>query len=305
MKIKNTCYILLAFLSCAKNNKKENFNTDEIASSALYENLINQLPSFIDEGWVLMREPSGSFTGFGDSAKYTGIATIGQSCAQVLSAMNAYSKGIFENKGMLPRYKNTPNTSWGITSPDAEVGFLLGITIAYKKCPDTRDIIKNMYHYHLDYVTSHNFQLEPGLEDIASPGLVFVMSKIAEMMGVVNSLPVIEQNVFEMQATGSLLGTDLTKKYCNGPDLVALQIYILKKLGVEVNLNFICVVSKDLKLPHLDFYCGRNWQTFFKEYEPNKYLYMLELCPWKKNLNTLNYSHAGLDYIFMYNLIGE
>lgn len=265
---------------------------------------IRLLSEFVDKKGYLVSLRDEKPAHVGDALKYTGIALSVLDCDEGQPLLGAILDGIVEMDGLAPRYRPLPDSRYGKTSRDGEVGMLFGLASHWVRCPGSREGIRDTLALHHNYLVRNKFNIEPG--ELMGEALKFPYLEVMRLLGVSDDRR--SAGVWEAGLIATAKGIEWLKDPCYPVDLATLQIILVARLGYEVDpypLGQFCAATKDMALAHADWLCRRNdGKAFLRGHRLNEYEYQLQICPWQDGTQAANVETHALDWLLMYHLVG-
>lgn len=271
-----------------------------------YNEIVNRLKSeFIDQGYVVSRNPDNSAQHIGDAAKYTGLALASMPCNYAKDLFYVLTNSILENNGLIVRHASKPNGSHGLSSRDQQLGVAFGLMQYWINCSQ-ESLIKIAWQKHYDFIKSNDYQVDPP-NDKLNTGAQWFFHKLSLRLLVGSDRPDYQKATFEGNLIANAEGAQSIKSPCYPVDLSMLQIMAASKLGNRIS-NYakskFCAATKDMKLEHADIYCFRSdGREFLRNFKLDTMEYRLQRCPYETEDNEIGFRSPGVDFILIYSLL--
>lgn len=241
------------------------------------------LRDFQSGGYVISKKADGSLEHQGDSALWTAIAMASLPCDKGQVFEDALVGSILRNGGRVLRFDPLPASYVGNeTSRDMETGAVFGFAMRARKCPDRRDALKKAWSEHRSFVKKQGRLHEGGNWNfVMTPVLEFVWDLVGHAFDLGDRPGKAAMAAFEAGIVANAVSISKKGGACYPLHLNTLMLVTAARLGLpvtELTKREFCHETRGMGLPLTEWYCGREYQSFLRDFKYNAYEYSHQRC---------------------------
>lgn len=251
----------------------------------------------------------------GDAALFAGIAIGTLDCEAGRPIFEALDRTIRAAGGMIYRHPLLePQTAakHGPSSRDALIGAQFGLVSRWRRCPEDRPAIANLWALHRGYVEGlGEGRLYPGAgeDKQINGGLWWVWDRTANYFGINGDAPRVTKERFQTDLIATATGTVAAKQACYPLHLGMLQMLTAVLIDSPVN-SFTrfswCQATRGSGNPMVEWWCERQpAASWIDTYTVDSgYIYRHQRCKWESAEGT-DQVGPGLDFLVLKRLAGH
>lgn len=291
--------ILLLLLGCAKARPEPQPAAKPNPETALYDDASARMAGFLDRGYVISRNSTGSADAQGDSLIFSGLALYGLPCTEGLPIAGAVEEMILALHGGLWRHPDLPDQ----ISMDGALGLYRGISKRITEC-DEQARWAELMTLHKEFMEANGDKLNPKADTTLPPQFTVVRDGLFARLGLAGSPSANRQAALEAEIVSWAVATAQTKSACYRINLGLISLETEEENGQTISQtarNTFCSVTNGLSLIEPDFWCGRGaMQAFLDGFSYNKWQYRFQRCPGWESPDAGSDTEPAVDYLVGY-----
>jgi hypothetical protein len=251
----------------------------------------------------------------GDAALFAGIAIGTLDCEEGRPIFEAIAATVGAKGGMIYRHPLLePQTEFkhGPTSRDAMIGVQFGLVSRWRRCPEDRPAIADLWALHRNYVDGlGKGRLFPGAgeDKQINGGLFWLWDRTANFFGLNGDAPRVTKERFQTDLIATASGIVAAKQACYPLHLGVLEMLTAFLIDSPVN-SFTrfswCSATNGTDNPMLDWFCERKspsaWLDNYSLAPGNKYQH--QTCKWQ-HTDGGDELGPGLDFLLLKRMLGH
>lgn len=255
--------LCLSLAACAPKSQSQE-SEETVSPPYSYEESAERALTFQDAtGFVITRHEGGQEKHQGDSLLFTGLLVASLDCERGERATQALLD-------MPPELWRHQILAGQPVSLDGALGFYLAAAWRIKMC-DERDRWRPFLEKHKE-VGGPDVPLSFG----------YVRDRLFDEAGVPGPFAANQRIRLEQEVGAWARATVLTKQACYRINLGLIAFETLELLGDMVGGGDFCSATKNVGLPTVDKWCGRNGLgSYISNYKINEYQYRHQRCDWE------------------------
>jgi hypothetical protein len=314
--------VLLALIGCGRSEseKPKTVNSsppaEDVSRFDAKYNLLEArlLTEYLESGFPVSRE-GGEARDRGDAALFAGIAIGTLDCEAGRSIFEAIAATVGAAGGMIYRHPLLePQTALkhGPTSRDAMIGVQFGLVSRWRRCPEDRQTIADLWALHRNYVEElGNGRLFPGAgeDKQINGGLFWLWDRTANFFGINANAPRVPKERFNTDLIATASAIVAAKQACYPLHLGMLQMLTAELIGSPVN-SFTrfswCSATNGTGNPMIEWFCERGSpSSWLDNYSlESGFKYQHQKCKWQ-DADGVKELGPGLDFLLLKRLAGK
>jgi hypothetical protein len=234
---------------------------------------------------------------------FSSVAMVSLSCVESQKVFDAIETSVMNRSGAVVRFDPIPDDYQAGRETDmiTERMFWAAMLERLASCRSNEgetSRIKALWKKHIEFIIRNSFEVYPSTDIFFSEGDRSSILFINELMGskAYKSSQALEAYVIAETKQAVLNNSDCDKVH----GLFSLLIGIESVGGEVTNKTTLCDISKQIKNPLIDKWCGKPSDSWLSKFKMNQYYFKMHQCFDQKPDVTKGSESSALDFLLVY-----